>query len=156
MNNEEKTKTVDELTLRKLHEMTATPLKTTAEQVAYLKGRGDKTREIVQDLYCNHGSNLHSIYDFFKDHEIGYEEIIGWEQEAADYMERQVRKKIARHTAVQMLPEGQEPVEVRVNIEKWFSVRFSDSQIVTLRRQANLNKCMSEMTVELEEGKHNV
>lgn len=87
MNNEEKVRTVDELTLRKLHEMTATPLKTTAERAAYLKGRSDKVREIIQDLYCNHDSNLHSIYDFFKDHEIGYEEIIGWKQEAADYME---------------------------------------------------------------------
>lgn len=147
---------VDDLTLRKLHEMTTTPLKTTIERVAYLKGRSDKAREIIQDLYCNHGSNLHSIYDFFKDHEISYEEIIGWEQEAADYMERHLTSRIARRTAVQMLQDGVTPGEVHVNIEKWFSVRFSDAQMVTLRRQANLNKCMSEMTVELEEGKHNV
>lgn len=147
---------IDNLTLRRLQEATAAPLKTTAERVAYLRGRSDKAREVVQDLYCNHGGNAHSIYDFFKDENIGYEEIIGWKQEAADYMERHFTSRIARRTAVQMLQEGQEPVEVRVNIEKWFSVQFSDSQIVTLRRQANLSKCMSEMTVELEEGKHNV
>lgn len=147
---------IDNLTLRRLQEATATPLKTTVEQVAYLKGRSDKAREVIQNLYCNHGGNAHPICDFFQDENIGYEEIIGWKQEAADYMERHLASRIARRTAVQMLQEGQEPVEVRVNIEKWFSVRFSDSQIVTLRRQANLNKCMSEMTVELEEGKHNV
>lgn len=147
---------IDNLTLRRLQEATATPLKTTVEQVAYLKGRSDKAREVIQNLYCNHGGNAHPICDFFQDENIGYEEIIGWKQEAADYMERHLASRIARRTAVQMLQEGQEPVEVRVNIEKWFSVRFSDSQIVTLKRQANLNKCMSEMTVELEEGKHNV
>lgn len=147
---------IDNLTLRRLQEATVTPLKTTVEQVAYLKGRSDKAREVIQNLYCNHGGNAHPICDFFQDENIGYEEIIGWKQEAADYMERHLASRIARRTAVQMLQEGQEPVEVRVNIEKWFSVRFSDSQIVTLRRQANLSKCMSEMTVELEEGKHNV
>lgn len=147
---------IDNLTLRKLQETVKAPLETTKERVAYLRGRSDKAREVIQNLYCNHGGNSHSVYDFFQDDTIGYEEIIGWKQEAADYMERHLASRIARRTAVQMLQEGQEPVEVRVNIEKWFSVRFSDSQIVTLRRQANLNKCMSEMTVELEEGKHNV
>lgn len=147
---------IDNLTLRKLQETVKTPLETTKERVAYLRGRNDKAREVIQNLYCNHGGNSHSVYDFFQDDTIGYEEIIGWKQEAADYMERHLASRIARRTAVQMLQEGQEPVEVRVNIEKWFSVRFSDSQIVTLRRQANLSKCMSEMTVELEEGKHNV
>lgn len=151
IDNKKKTETVDDLTLKKLHEMTATPLKTTAERVAYLKGRSDKVREIIQDLYCNHDNNLHSIYDFFKDHEIGYEEIIDWEQEAADYMERKATKRLARHAAVQMLQDGQKPAEVCASIEKWFSVRFSDSQMVTLRRQANLNKCMSETTVKLDE-----
>ena len=34
MNNEEKVRTVDELTLRKFHEMTATPLKTPADRAA--------------------------------------------------------------------------------------------------------------------------
>lgn len=147
---------IDNLTLRKLQETVKAPLETTKERVAYLRGRSDKAREVIQNLYCNHGGNSHSVYDFFQDDTIGYEEIIGWKQEAADYMERHLASRIARRTAVQMLQEGQEPVEVRVNIEKWFSVRFSDSQIVTLRRQANLNKCMSEVTVELEEGKHNV
>lgn len=147
---------VDDLTLRRLQEAAATPLKTTAERVAYLKGRSDKAREVVQDLHCNYGGNAHSVYDFFQDDTIGYEEIIGWKQEAADYMERHLASQIARRTAVQMLQDGVTPSEVHVNIEKWFSVRFSDAQMVTLRRQANLNKCMSEMTVELEEGKHNV
>lgn len=151
MNNEEKTGTVDDLTLRKLHEMTATPLKTTVERVAYLKGRSDKAREIIQDLYCNHDSNLHSIYSFFKDHEISYEEIIEWEQEAADYMERRLTSRIARRAAVQMLQDGQEPDKVCVSIEKWFSVSFTDAQMIALRRQANLNKCMSETTVKLDE-----
>ena len=150
MNNEEKVRTVDELTLRKLHEMTATPLKTTAERAAYLKGRSDKVREIIQDLYCNHDSNLHSIYDFFKDHEIGYEEIIGWKQEAANYMERRLTSRIARRAAVQTLQDEVTPGEVKENIEKWFSVRFSDAQMVTLRRQADLDRCMSEMTVVLD------
>ena len=124
MNNEEKVRTVDELTLRKLHEMTATPLKTTAERAAYLKGRSDKVREIIQDLYCNHDSNLHSIYDFFKDHEIGYEEIIGWKQEAADYMERRLTSRIARRAAVQMLQDGVTPGEVKENIENGFLSDF--------------------------------
>ena len=142
---------IDNLTLRRLQETVAAPPKTTVEQVAYLKGRSDKTREVIQNLYCNHGGNAHSIYDFFQDDVIKYEEIIGWKQEAADYMERHLASRIARRTAVQMLQEGQEPVEVRVNIEKWFSVRFSDTQIVTLRRQADLEKCMSEMSVVLDE-----
>ena len=147
---------VDNLTLRQLQEVVATPLKTTVERVAYLRGRSDKAKEVIQDLYCNHGGNAHSIYDFFQDENIGYEEIIGWKQEAADCMERHLASQIARRTAVQMLQDGVTPGEVHVNIEKWFSIRFSDAQMVTLRRQANLNKCMSEMTVELEEGKHNV
>lgn len=151
MNNEEKVRTVDELTLRKLHEMIATPLKTTVEQVAYLKGRSDKAREVIQDLYCNHGGNAHSIYDFFQDENIGDEEIIGWKQEAADCMERHLTNRLARRAAVQMLQDGVKPDEVRVNIEKWFSVRFSDAQMVTLRRQADLDRCMSEMTVVLDE-----
>lgn len=141
---------IDNLTLRRLQEATATPLKTTEERVAYLKGRSDKAREVIQDLYCNHGGNAHSIYDFFQDENIGYEEIIGWKQEAADYLERKATKRIARRTAVQILQDGQEPNEVIKNIEKWFSVHFSDDQIITLKRQANLNKCMSEMTVVLD------
>ena len=141
---------IDNLTLRRLQESTATPLNTTGERVAYLKGRSDKAREVIQDLYCNHGGNAHSIYDFFQDENIGYEEIIGWKQEAADYLERKATKRIARRTAVQILQDGQEPNEVIKNIEKWFSVHFSDDQIITLKRQANLNKCMSEMTVVLD------
>lgn len=141
---------IDNLTLRRLQEATATPLKTTEARVAYLKGRSDKAREVIQDLYCNHGGNAHSIYDFFQDENIGYEEIIGWKQEAADYLERKATKRIARRTAVQILQDGQEPNEVIKNIEKWFSVHFSDDQIITLKRQANLNKCMSEMTVALD------
>lgn len=105
---------------------------------------------VIQDLYCNHGGNAHPIYDFFQDDTIGYEEIIGWKQEAADYLERKTTKLIARRTAVQILQDGQEPNIVKENIEKWFSVRFSDAQMTTLRRQANLNKCMSEMTVVLD------
>ena len=141
---------VDGLTLRKLQEATAAPLKTTGEHVAYLRGRSDKAREVIQDLYCNHGGNAHSIYDFFQDDVIKYEEIVGWKQEAADYMERHLASQLARHAAVQMLQDGQEPNRVKENIESWFSVHFSDTQIVTLRRQANLSKCMSEMTVVLD------
>ena len=141
---------VDDLTLRKLQEAAAAPLKTTAEHVAYLRGRSDKAREVIQDLYCNHGGNAHSIYDFFQDENIGYEEIIGWKQEAADYMERQVTSRIARRAAVQMLQDGVTSGEVKENIKKWFFVHFSDDQIITLRRQANLNKCMPEMTVVLD------
>ena len=145
---------IDNLTLRRLQEATATPLKTTVEQAAYLKGRSDKAREVIQNLYCNHGGNAHPICDFFQDENIGYEEIIGWTQEAADYMERRLTSRIARRAAVQMLQDGVTPGEVKENIEKWFSVHFSDDQIITLKRQANLNKCMSEMTVVLdkEEG----
>ena len=141
---------IDDLTLRKLQETIKTPLKTTEERVAYLRGRSDKAREVIQNLYCNHGGNAHSIYDFFQDDTIGYEEIIGWKQEAADYLERKTTKLIARRTAVQILQDGQEPNIVKENIEKWFSVRFSDAQMTALRRQANLNKCMSEMTVVLD------
>ena len=147
---------IDNLTLRRLQEATATPLKTTVEQVAYLKGRSDKAREVIQNLYCNHGGNAHPICDFFQDENIGYEEIIGWKQEAADYMERETTKQIARRTAVRMLQDKQEANEVIENIEKWFSIRFSDTQLISLRRQADLNKCMDEMTVKLEEDKNNV
>lgn len=115
---------IDDLTLRKLQETIKTPLKTTEERVAYLRGRSDKAREVIQNLYCNHGGNAHSIYDFFQDDVIKYEEIIGWKQEAADYMERETTKRIARRTAVQILQDGQEPNEVIKNIEKWFSVHF--------------------------------
>lgn len=142
---------VDNLTLRKLHEMTTAPLKTTAERVAYLRGRGDKAREVIQNLYCNHGGNAHPVYDFFQDSEIGYEEIIGWKQEAADYMERETTKRIARRTAVQMLQDGQTPNGMNENIEKWFSVRFSDAEIISLRQQACLTKCMNEISVTLDE-----
>ena len=90
------------------------------------------------------------FYDFFQDENIGYEEIIGWKQEAADYMERRLASQLARRTAVQMLQDGVTPGEVKENIEKWFSVHFSDDQIITLKQQANLNKCMSEMTVVLD------
>lgn len=148
---------IDDLTLRRLQETTATPLKTTAEHVAYLRGRSDKAREVIQDLYCNHGGNAHSVYDFFQDDVIKYEEIVGWKQEAADYMERHLASRIARRTAVRMLQDGQEPAEVRTNIEKWFSIRFSDTQIIAIRRQADLESCMSEMTVVLDkEGKNDV
>lgn len=145
---------IDDLTLRKLQETVKTPLKTTEERVAYLRGRSDKAREVIQNLYCNHGGNAHPIYDFFQDREIGYEEIIGWKQEAADYMERETTKRIARRTAVQMLQDGQTSNEMNENIEKWFSIRFPDVEIISLRRQASLTKCMNEMSVALnEEGK---
>ena len=148
---------VDNLALRRLQEATATPLKTTAEHVAYLKGRSDKAREVIQNLYCNHGGNAHSVYDFFQDDVIKYEEIVGWKQEAADYMERHLASRIARRTAVRMLQDGQEPAEVRTNIEKWVSIRFSGTQIIAIRRQADLESCMSEMTVVLDkEGKNDV
>lgn len=146
---------IDDLTLRKLQETIKTPLKTTEERVAYLRGRSDKAREVIQNLYCNHGGNAHSIYDFFQDDVIKYEEIIGWKQEAADYMERETTKRIARRTAVQMLQDGQTSNEMNENIEKWFSIRFSDVEIISLRRQASLNKCMSEMSVTLDEEDEN-
>ena len=79
---------IDNLTLRRLQESTATPLKTTEERVAYLKGRSDKAREVIQDLYCNHGGNAHTIYDFFQDSEIKYEDIISWKMEAKQYLEQ--------------------------------------------------------------------
>ena len=147
---------IDNLTLRKLQETVKAPLETTKERVAYLRGRSDKAREVIQNLYCNHGGNAHPICDFFQDENIGYEEIIGWKQEAADYMERETTKQIARRTAVRMLQDKQEANEVIENIEKWFSIRFSDTQLISLRRQADLNKCMDEMTVKLEEDKNNV
>ena len=140
---------VDNLTLRRLQEATTTPLKTTEERVAYLHGRSDKAREVIQNLYCNHGGNAHSVYDFFQDDIIGYEEIVGWKQEAADYMERKTTKQLARRAAFQMLQDGQEPAEVCASIEKWFSVRFSNAQMTSLRRQANFARCMNEMTVVL-------
>ena len=48
------------------------------EKAAYLRGRRDKAREVIQDIYCNHGGSSHPVYDFFQDSEIGYEEIVGW------------------------------------------------------------------------------
>ena len=50
------------------------------EKASYLRGRRDKTCEVIQDIYCNHGGNSHPVYDFFQDSEIGYEEIVGWKQ----------------------------------------------------------------------------
>ena len=65
-------------------------------------------------------------------------------------MERETTKRIARRTAVQMLQDGQTPNGMNENIEKWFSVRFSDAEIISLRRQARLSKCMNEMSVTLD------
>lgn len=70
-------------------------------------------------------------------------------------MERETTKRIARRTAVQMLQDGQTSNEMNENIEKWFSIRFSDVEIISLRRQASLNKCMSEMSVTLDEEDEN-
>ena len=55
---------------------------TDKEKAAYLRGRWDKAKEVVQDLYCNHGGNSHPVYDFFQDSDIKYEDIIGWKMEA--------------------------------------------------------------------------
>lgn len=36
------------------------------EKAAYLRGRRDKAREVIQDIYCNHGGSSHPVYDFFR------------------------------------------------------------------------------------------
>ena len=36
------------------------------EKAAYLRGRRDKAREVIQDIYCNHGGSNHPVYDFFR------------------------------------------------------------------------------------------
>ena len=60
------------------------------EKAAYLRGRQDKAREVIQAIYCNHGGSSHPVYDFFQDSEIGYEEIIGWKLEAKQYLDQKI------------------------------------------------------------------
>lgn len=70
------------------------------EKAAYLRGRRDKAREVIQDIYCNHGGSSHPVYDFFQDSEIGYEEIVGWKLEAKRFCEQKVIEKYGkRHCA---------------------------------------------------------
>ena len=66
------------------------------EKAAYLRGRRDKAREVIQDIYCNHGGSSHPVYDFFQDSEIGYEEIVGWKLEAKRFCEQKVIEKYAK------------------------------------------------------------
>ena len=141
---------IDNLTLRRLQESTATPLKTTEERVAYLKGRSDKAREVIQDLYCNHGGNAHTIYDFFQDSEIKYEDIISWKMEAKQYLEQKAIEKRAKETALRFLRAGMDPAATQASIKEWFCVDLSDSAFEYLVGQVEIEKNFSKIADAIE------
>lgn len=92
------------------------------EKAAYLRGRRDKAREVIQDIYCNHGGSSHPVYDFFQDSEIGYEEIVGWKLEAKRFCEQKVIEKYAKDTALRLLRTGMDSSAVHANIKEWFDL----------------------------------
>ena len=141
---------IDNLTLRRLQESTATPLKTTEERVAYLKGRSDKAREVIQDLYCNHGGNAHTIYYFFQDSEIKYEDIISWKMEAKQYLEQKAIEKRAKETALRLLRAGMDPAATQASIKEWFCVDLSDSAFEYLVGQVEIEKNFSKIADAIE------
>lgn len=147
---------IDTLTLRKLQEAAAAPLKTTAEHVAYLRGRCAKAREVVQDLYCNHGGNAHSIYDFFQDSEIKYEDIISWKMEAKQYLEQKAIEKRAKETALRLLHAGMDPAATQASIKEWFCVDLSDSAFEYLVGQVEIEKNFSKIADAIEGRPGNV
>lgn len=147
---------IDNLTLRRLQESTATPLKTTEERAAYLKGRSDKAREVIQDLYCNHGGNAHPIYDFFQDSEIKYEDIISWKMEAKQYLEQKAIERRAKETALRLLRAGMDPAATQASIKEWFCVDLSDSAFEYLVGQVEIEKNFSKIADAIEGRPGNV
>lgn len=147
---------VDNLTLRQLQEVVATPLKTTVERVAYLRGRWDKAKEVVQDLYCNHGGNSHPVYDFFQDSDIKYEDIIGWKMEAQQHLEQKAIEKRAKEIALRLLRAGMDPAATKASIKEWFCVDLSDSAFEYLVGQVEIEKNFSKIADAIEGRPGNV
>ena len=147
---------VDNLTLSQLQEVVATPLKTTVERVAYLRGRWDKAKKVVQDLYCNHGGNSHPVYDFFQDSEIKYEDIISWKMEAKQYLEQKAIEKRAKETALRLLRAGMDPAATQASIKEWFCVDLSDSAFEYLVGQVEIEKNFSKIADAIEGRPGNV
>lgn len=147
---------VDNLTLRRLQEAAATPLKTTVERVAYLRGRWDKAKKVVQDLYCNHSGNSHPVYDFFQDSEIKYEDIISWKMEAKQYLEQKAIEKRAKETALRLLRAGMDPAATQASIKEWFCVDLSDSAFEYLVGQVEIEKNFSKIADAIEGRPGNV
>ena len=108
------------------------------EKAAYLRGRQDKAREVIQAIYCNHGGSSHPVYDFFQDSEIGYEEIIGWKLEAKQYLDKKIIEKYAKDTALRLLRDGMDASVVQANIKKWFDIDLSESSLQYLTGQIEI------------------
>ena len=126
------------------------------EKGAYLRGRRDKAKEVVQDLYCNHGGNSHPVYDFFQDSEIKYEDIISWKMEAEQYLEQKVVEKRAKETALRLLRAGMDPAATQASIKEWFCVDLSDSTFEYLVGQIEIEKNFSKIADAIEGRPGNV
>lgn len=126
------------------------------EKVAYLRGRRGKAKEVVQDLYCNHGGNSHPVYDFFQDSEIKYEDIISWKMEAEQYLEQKVVEKRAKETALRLLRAGMDPAATQASIKEWFCVDLSDSTFEYLVGQIEIEKNFSKIADAIEGRPGNV
>ena len=113
---------------------------TDKEKAAYLRGRWDKAKKVVQDLYCNHGGNSHPVYDFFQDSEIKYEDIISWKMEAKQYLEQKAIEKRAKETALRLIRAGMDPSATQASIKEWFGVELSDSSIKYLVGQLEIEE----------------
>ena len=113
---------------------------TDKEKAAYLRGRLDKAKEVVQDLYCNHGGNSHPVYDFFQDSEIKYEVIISWKMEAKQYLEQKAIEKRAKETALRLIRAGMDLSATQASIKEWFGVELSDSSIKYLVGQLEIEE----------------
>lgn len=120
------------------------------EKAAYLRGRRDKAREVIQDIYCNHGGSSHPVYDFFQDSEIGYEEIVGWKLEAQRFCEQKVIEKYAKDTALRLLRTGMDSSAVHANIKEWFDLDLSDSSLEYLTGQVEIENHFSKIADAIE------
>ena len=120
------------------------------EKAAYLHGRWDKAKEVVQDLYCNHGGNSHPVYDFFQDSEIKYEDITGWKMEAQQHLEQKVIEKRAKETALQLLLAGMDTTAAQASIKEWFHIDLPDSSIKFLAKQVKVEKNFSKIADAIE------
>ncbi|MBU5479869.1 hypothetical protein KQI91_01390 [Blautia sp. MSJ-19] len=123
---------------------------TDSEKAAYLRGRRDKAREVIQDIYCNHGGSSHPVYDFFQDSEIGYEEIIGWKLEAKRFCEQKIIEKYAKGTALHLLRDGMDASVVQANIKKWYDIDLSASSLKYLIGQIEIENHFAQIADAIE------
>lgn len=107
-------------------------------------------KEVVQDLYCNHGGNSHPVYDFFQDSEIKYEDITGWKMEAQQHLEQKVIEKRAKETALQLLLAGMDTTAAQASIKEWFHIDLPDSSIKFLAKQVKVEKNFSKIADAIE------